>query len=74
MGIIDQKRFTVTCLECGSSESATIFDKGSGWSGSSWGSDAQLTNFNANWEGGGKSEPEIKTATCKVCGATANIE
>jgi len=74
MGIIDQKCFTVACPTCGSSESATISDKGSGWSGSSWGSHTQLKKFDAIWEGGGKSEPEIKTATCKSCGTTANVE
>lgn len=73
VGIIDKCTFTLTCLQCAESEEASIFDRGSNWSGSHWSSSADFRKFDTKWEGGGASEPELITAKCKKCGADPSV-
>jgi hypothetical protein len=39
----------------------------SNWSGSSWNQPPTLEPFTAAWEGGGRSEPTIRSAACLKC-------
>lgn len=72
MGIIDKCTYTLICPQCEISESASVLEKGSGWGGSSWEARASFAKFTTEWQGGGKSEPELLSATCKVCGSEAS--
>ena len=75
MGIIDKKTYALTCPQCGARESASVLDKGSGRSGSSWQSGASFSSFSTAWSGGGGGEePELTSATCKNCGTEATVE
>jgi predicted RNA-binding Zn-ribbon protein involved in translation (DUF1610 family) len=74
MGIIDSTWFRFTCPKCGTNETVVVHDKGSGWSGSAWGTIRPLTRFDVTATGGGKEEPEVKTATCKTCGVPATVD
>jgi hypothetical protein len=74
MGIIDSTVYTLRCPKCGTSESAKVLDKGSGWGGSSWQDGASFANFNTAWNGGGTQEPELVSATCRKCDQPAIVE
>ena len=67
MGTIDRCTYTLTCPKCGQTESASISDKGSMWSGSYWGERAEFSYFDTVWSGGAKEEPELQSASCKKC-------
>lgn len=73
MGIIDKCTYTLSCSKCGVSEASSVLDKGSGWGGSSWGSSASFSNFITTWSGGDKEEPDLLSASCKECGASASV-
>jgi hypothetical protein len=73
MGIIDKTTYTLSCHECETNESASVLDHGSGWSGSSWQSGAKFAGFQTQWNGGGKQEPELLSATCNACGKPAKV-
>lgn len=75
MGISDKVTFTLSCANCGVSESASITDSGSNWSGPHWGGPARFQKFAVTWEGdGGRTEPDVKTAVCIRCGGTAKAD
>jgi len=71
MGIIDIAIITLTCETCGIEETHKCLDKGSMWSGSSWGEMPEFEHFDVESRGGGYQEPEIISATCKRCGSKA---
>ena len=74
MGMIDRCTYTLTCEICKTSESQAVVDRGSGYGGSSWGHGPDFAKFDSTWTGGGgNSEPELKSATCKACGANAAL-
>lgn len=74
MGIIDSVTYKITCRECEIEEVVKILDKGSNWGGSHWRWPSELSKFIGSWEGGGgKQEPELRTAACKTCGKAAAI-
>lgn len=73
MGIIDKCTYTLTCLKCTESEEASVFDRGSNWSGSYWSGSAVFHKFDTKWEGGGVIEPDLITAKCKKCGAEPSV-
>lgn len=74
MGIIDKKTYTIKCAQCGTKESASVLDKGSGWGGSSWQNGDSFTSFKTSWSGGGRDEPELTSTTCMNCGSAATVE
>lgn len=71
MGIIDKTTHRLTCPQCGASETANVLDKGSNWSGSHWQSGANFERFKTTWSGGGNTEPDLVSATCRQCGVAA---
>lgn len=71
MGIIDKTIYRLTCPQCGVSETATVLDKGSSWSGSHWQSGTKFERFDTAWSGGGDTEPNLISATCKQCDVDA---
>ena len=71
MGIIDTCTYTLTCKHCNITESASVLDKGSNWSGSWWGGGATFLKFTTKWTGGEKTEPDLTMATCNTCGRAA---
>jgi hypothetical protein len=71
VGIIDKTTHRLTCPQCGASETADVLDKGSNWSGSHWQSGAKFERFETTWSGGGSTEPDLGSATCKQCGVAA---
>ncbi len=73
MGVIDKTTYTLTCPKCGTKESASVLEKGSGWGGS-WQEGASFLSFKTQWIGGGKQEPKLTSATCGECGAEAKVE
>lgn len=73
MGIIDKTTYTLKCPQCGRTGTATTRDKGSGWSGSSWGSFSIAEGFELESTGGGKVEPTIVSATCTRCSVAAEV-
>ncbi len=74
MGVIDKLWIKVVCKGCGTSETSSALDKGSGWSGSNWCVPGPFTQFNVVCEGGGSKEPTAVSAKCKVCGSDASVE
>jgi hypothetical protein len=75
MGVIDKKTYTLSCENCGANESASILDKGSGWSGSSWQASANFIEFKTEWsQSGEKVEPSLIHAICNNCGTVAKDE
>ncbi len=74
MGIIDKTTHRLTCPQCGASETANVLGKGSNWSGSHWQSGANLGRFETTWSGGGSTEPDLVSATCKQCSVPAQRE
>ena len=74
MGVIDQCTYNLTCKECNISESSSVFDKGSNYSGSWWSSGPKFNHFNTSWSGGGEVEPKLVKAICKTCGSAASVE
>jgi hypothetical protein len=71
VGTIDSTKHLLSCDKCNVTEERRILDKGSGWSGSWWQEGAEFESFNVEWSGGGKSEPTIVAATCRICGSDA---
>ena len=53
MSIIDKTTYTLVCTDCGTTEKASILDKGSPYSGSAWRPSAHFSDFETSWEGGG---------------------
>ena len=74
MGIIDKTTYKLSCAACSTSETSSVLDKGSNWSGSWWQGGASFLLFNTQWSEGGKQEPDLKFATCKKCAAPAKVE
>lgn len=74
MGIIDKTTHRLTCPQCGASETVDVLDKGSNWSGSHWQSGAKFERFDTTWSGGGSAEPDLVSATCKLCSVPAQRE
>ncbi|MGB5234531.1 MAG: hypothetical protein WBN85_05060 [Candidatus Macondimonas sp.] len=66
MGIIDKTTYRLTCPQCGAAETANVLDKGSNWQ-----SGATFKRFETSWSGGGSTEPDLISATCKQCGVAA---
>ena len=73
MGILDSTSYTLSCPKCGHSETKAVHDKGSSWGGSYWLSGATFTHFNTSWQGGGREEPTLTSASCKGCGTDAVV-
>jgi len=71
VGIIDKTTYRLTCPKCGAVEKANVLDKGSNWSGSYWQSGATFERFETSWSGGGSTEPDLTSATCRQCGVAA---
>lgn len=71
MGIIDKSTHRLVCPKCGLSETATVLDKGSNWSGSHWQSGTKFEYFDTAWSGGCDAEPNLISATCRQCGVNA---
>lgn len=71
MGIIDKTTYRLTCPQCDAVETANVLDKGSNWIGSHWQSGATFERFETSWSGGGSTEPDLISATCKQCGVAA---
>lgn len=69
--MIDKTTHRLTRPQCGAVETAKVLDKGSNWSGSHWQSDATFERFETSWSGGGSTEPDLISATCKQCGVAA---
>jgi len=74
MGVIDKLWIKVTCEGCKATETSSVLDQGSGWSGSHWGSPGPFTQFDVICEGGGKEEPTVVFAKCKACGSAATVQ
>jgi hypothetical protein len=74
MGVIEKLWIKLTCNGCGATETSSALDKGSGWSGSQWGSLGSFTLFDVICEGGGKNEPNIVSAKCKACSSDASVK
>lgn len=73
MGISDKFWVKLTCPSCNATDTVSVNDKGNSFGGASWGvptSDA----FDLTGTGGGKTEPEVTSATCKQCGTAAVVE
>ena len=73
MGTIPNTTFIVTCPECNATESVTIVNRSSDYTGPVWPKGALLKEFDVLWSGGGCIEPEIVSAKCKKCGIRAEI-
>lgn len=72
MGTLDKTTYTLSCSTCGTEESRSVLDKGNMYSGSDWQDGATFAKFETTWQGaGGKTEPELVAAVCKVCGVVA---
>ncbi len=74
MGVIDKTTYKLTCPQCGTSETSSVLDKGSGWGGSSWQEGAYFSMFQTEWSGGGSQEPKLTLAICKTCGVSATVK
>jgi transcription elongation factor Elf1 len=72
MGIIDTTKYTVTCPNCGLMENVSVHQKGSAYN-AYWQDGAEMQRFDTKWIGGGKEEPKIQRATCRTCGAFAEV-
>lgn len=70
MGTIDSATYTLTCPECGRTESDRVLDKGSGWGGSSW-QRPTFELFETQISGSARDEYEV-TGTCLVCRVAAD--
>jgi hypothetical protein len=73
MGVTDRLWVKLTCEKCGISETSTAAEKGSMW-GASWNDLNTLEKFEAVITGGGREEPDVKSAKCNTCGANATID
>ena len=73
MGIIDKTTYRLSCPACGTEETASVLDKGSGWGGSHWQSGVSFSSFDTSWSGGVKQEPKLTSAKCKRCGGAAQV-
>ncbi len=71
MGTIDKMWFRFECESCGTTETHGVSDKGSGMGGSAWSAIGSLDHFDVESTGGGRSEPEILSATCNACSTNA---
>ena len=69
MGVHDSIKATLDCPTCDISEVATAVDGGP----FHWYDFCPVDTFDVVSEGGGKVEPTIVAATCKRCGAAANV-
>jgi len=71
MGVIDSATLTVTCPNCGLTESDRIRDKGSGWGGSYW-EKPEFAKFDTTITGSHKTDFTVK-ATCPKCNVEADV-
>lgn len=71
MGTIDSATITITCPQCGLTESDRILDKGNPFGGWDWGKPT-FTKFETQVTGGGKEEPEVR-ASCPTCKVPAMV-
>ena len=74
MGTIDKLWIKLSCDACEGSETRSVLDKGSMWSGSHWGDLGSFLAFDVESRGGGGQEPEVVSSICKSCGAAAKVE
>ena len=74
MGILDSKQIHLTCPDCGNDEKISILDKGNMYSGSYWHDDPESLSFKCEWEGGGKAETMLKSASCNTYGSLIEIK
>jgi len=72
MGTIDSATFTLTCPNCGRTESNRILDKGNMWSGSDW-RRPSFETFDVTVTGGYRDVPEVvgECPQCKVAAVVA---
>jgi hypothetical protein len=74
MGVIDQITHLLTCTKCGASESVTIVQYGSAYSGGNWQPGKPMSQFTVTWGAGdGFTGPCITLATCNTCGSTPEV-
>jgi hypothetical protein len=73
MGIIDRCTYTLHCKQCNTTESQSVVDSGSSWSGSFWSSGPSFHHFDTEWEGSGKTEPDLVAVKCKQCGQQPEV-
>ncbi|MDQ4113709.1 MAG: hypothetical protein M3306_21820 [Actinomycetota bacterium] len=71
MGTIDSATITLTCPQCGLTESDRIRDKG-GWGGSHWDLPS-FTKFDVSIGGSIKTEPTV-SGTCPQCKVAADVD
>jgi len=71
VGIIDSATITLSCPQCGLTESSRIVDKGSGWSGSSW-QRPSFDRFEVTVTGGDEDEPKV-VGVCTQCKVAAEV-
>jgi len=67
MGILDSTTHLFSCSSCKAQESVKILDKGSTFGGSYWHEGPPLVSFEVKWSTGGKTEPEVQSASCRIC-------
>ncbi len=73
MGIIDKTTYKLKCEKCQIEEEGSVLDKGSNWSGSSWQGSTNFKNFETKWNGGGDVQPNLTSASCKVCNSDVTV-
>lgn len=73
MSFRDRCWYTLRCAQCDSGETLAVSDQGVCWSGAHWDTGANFLRFDTAWIGGGQLEPELARATCKDCGAPAQV-
>lgn len=74
MGTIDKLWVKLTCPSCGATETLAAVDRGSGYGGSAWGDLGPYESFEVTESAGDKQVPQVTSATCNACGATATVE
>lgn len=73
MGIIDSTTNHFRCRDCGAAGSSRVVERGSVWSGGSWGSPSSCEDFNIHWEDSEFGEPVPVRYSCRRCGSE-NVE
>ena len=71
MGYIDTATVTLTCPECGLTESSRVLDKGNGYSGSYWQAPT-FKKFDARAAGNPRDDYTV-TGKCRTCNVDAHV-
>lgn len=71
MGIQDTATITLTCPQCGRTETSRVHDYGSGWGPDNW-QRPTFQAFDATIIGGGIADPAV-TGTCPACNTAATV-